>query len=71
MRSTTRREFACAERPSAAERVLAATDDGQHVRRGRRLLLALLAIPLYAGCSATYLNYSGQIRRQRLANGQP
>ena len=30
-------------------------------RRRHRVLLTLLAIPLYAGCSATYLNYSGKV----------
>lgn len=41
--------------------------------RRRRLLLALLAIPLYAGCSATYLNYSGQVGRNdwRTASREP
>ena len=41
--------------------------------RRRRLLLALLAIPLYAGCSATYLNYSGQVRSNdwRTASREP
>ncbi|MEJ0039687.1 MAG: DUF3750 domain-containing protein [Gammaproteobacteria bacterium] len=39
----------------------------------RRLLLALLAIPLYAGCSATYLNYSGKIQSNdwRTASREP
>jgi uncharacterized protein DUF3750 len=43
------------------------------VRKGRRLLVALLAIPLYAGCSATYLNYSGQMRGNdwRTASREP
>jgi hypothetical protein len=41
--------------------------------RRRRLLLAVLAIPLYAGCSATYLNYSGQVGRNdwRTASREP
>src|SRR6185295_18101917 len=41
--------------------------------RRRRLLFALLAIPLYAGCSATYLNYSGQVgnRDWRTASREP
>lgn len=41
--------------------------------RRRTLLLALLAIPLYAGCSATYLNYSGQVgnRDWRTASREP
>jgi hypothetical protein len=39
----------------------------------RRLLVALLLIPLYAGCSATYLNYSGQVRGSdwRTASREP
>lgn len=39
----------------------------------RRLLIALLLIPLYAGCSATYLNYSGQVRSNdwRTASREP
>ena len=42
-------------------------------RRRRRILLSLLAIPLYAGCSATYLNYSGQVRSSdwRTASREP
>jgi hypothetical protein len=41
--------------------------------RRRRLIFALLAIPLYAGCSATYLNYSGQVGNQdwRTASREP
>jgi hypothetical protein len=41
--------------------------------RRRRLLLAILAIPLYAGCSATYLNYSGVMRSSdwRTASREP
>src|SRR4051794_22119818 len=41
--------------------------------RRRPLLLALLAIPFYAGCSATYLNYSGQVRSNdwRTASREP
>jgi hypothetical protein len=41
--------------------------------RRRRVLLMLLAIPLYAGCSATYLNYSGQVgnRDWRTASREP
>ncbi len=41
--------------------------------RQRRLLLAVLAVPLYAGCSATYLNYSGQVRNNdwRTASREP
>src|ERR1041384_4223906 len=41
--------------------------------RRRRLLLSLLAIPLYAGCSATYLNYSGQVggNNWRTASREP
>jgi hypothetical protein len=31
-------------------------------RRRRRFLALLLFIPLYAGCSATYLKYTGQVR---------
>jgi hypothetical protein len=43
------------------------------MRRRRRLLVALLLIPLYAGCSATYLSYSGQIRGNdwRTASREP
>jgi hypothetical protein len=39
----------------------------------RRLLIALLAVPLYAGCSATYLNYTGQVRGSdwRTASREP
>ena len=39
----------------------------------RRLLIALLLIPLYAGCSATYLNYSGKVRSTdwRTASREP
>ena len=41
--------------------------------RRRRLVLALLAVPLYAGCSATYLNYSGEVRGNdwRTASREP
>jgi hypothetical protein len=41
--------------------------------RRRRLAVALLAIPLYAGCSATYLNYSGEVRSRdwRTASREP
>ena len=41
--------------------------------RRRRLLLTLLAIPLYAGCSATYLNYAGKIQGSdwRTASREP
>ncbi len=39
----------------------------------RRLAVALLCIPLYAGCSATYLNYTGQVRGSdwRTASREP
>jgi hypothetical protein len=42
-------------------------------RRRRRLLLVLLLIPLYGGCSATYLTYSGQVgnRDWRTASREP
>jgi hypothetical protein len=41
--------------------------------RRRRLLWALLLIPLYAGCSATYLNFSGAVRNSdwRTASREP
>jgi hypothetical protein len=41
--------------------------------KSRRLAIALLCIPLYAGCSATYLNYTGQIRGSdwRTASREP
>ena len=41
--------------------------------RRRRLILALLAIPLYAGCSASYLRYSGEVRSNdwRTASREP
>ena len=41
--------------------------------RRHRLLIALLFIPLYAGCSATYLKYSGQVRGNdwRTASREP
>lgn len=41
--------------------------------RRRRLVLVVLAIPLYAGCSATYLTYSGQVGRNdwRTASREP
>jgi hypothetical protein len=40
--------------------------------RRRRRMLALLLIPLYAGCSATYLQYTGQVRGDwRTASREP
>lgn len=41
--------------------------------RRRRLLIALLVVPLYAGCSATYLQYTGQVRGSdwRTASREP
>jgi hypothetical protein len=41
--------------------------------RRRRLLFALLFIPFYTGCSATWLSYSGQIRGSdwRTASREP
>jgi hypothetical protein len=42
-------------------------------RSTRRLLLALLFIPLYTACSATYLNFTGQVRNSdwRTASREP
>jgi hypothetical protein len=39
----------------------------------RRLAIALLVIPLYAGCSATYLKFSGEVRSRdwRTASREP
>jgi hypothetical protein len=39
----------------------------------RRLLVTLAIVPLYAGCSATYLKYTGQVRGNdwRTASRQP
>jgi hypothetical protein len=41
--------------------------------RRHRLLIALLLIPLYAACSATYLSYAGVVRNQdwRTASREP
>ncbi len=41
--------------------------------RRKRALLAVLLIPLYAGCSMTYLQYSGQVRSSdwRTASREP
>jgi hypothetical protein len=43
------------------------------VNKSRRLLIILLLIPLYAGCSATYLKFSGQVRNSdwRTASREP